>query len=48
MNDAKRLSVWPAHIGLLLVAVGAIGAGFTVTEVVAVGEVHPATVTVRV
>lgn len=45
---AKRFNVCPAQIGELLVATGAAGEAFTVTLVVAVGEVHPPTVTVSV
>ena len=45
---AKRVRVCPAQIGELLVATGAAGALVTVTLVVAVGEVHPLTVTVTV
>jgi len=41
-----RFKVLPAHIGLLLLAVGAAGIGLTVTEVVPEVLVHPLTVTV--
>lgn len=41
-----RVKVEPAHIGLLLLAVGAAGVGLTVTEVVADAFPQPLTVTV--
>jgi len=44
--DAERLSVLPAHTGLLLDAVGAAGVVFTVTLTVAIGLAHPPTVAV--
>lgn len=43
---AVRFNVEPAHMGLLLLAVGALGIGLTVTEVVAAALGHPLTVTV--
>jgi hypothetical protein len=43
---AVKLSVLPAQIGELLDAVGAAGAGLTVTAVVPAEPVHPATVAV--
>ena len=42
---AVKLNVVPVHKGELLPAVGAAGATFTVTAVVPIGPVHPATVT---
>lgn len=45
---AKRFRVKPMHTGLLLVATGAAGIALTTTVVVAVGLVHPFTVTVTV
>lgn len=41
-----RFKVEPAHIGLLLLAVGADGTGLTVTLVVAAALAQPLTVTV--
>lgn len=43
---AVKFNVEPAHIGLLLPAVGATGLGLTTTTVVPAGPGHPATVTV--
>ena len=43
---AVKFNVCPAHIGLLLPAVGVAGIGFTVTLVVPAALVHPATVIV--
>ena len=45
---AKRFNVKPTHTGLLLVATGAAGIALITTVVVAVGLVHPLTVTVTV
>jgi hypothetical protein len=45
---AVKLSVSPTHTGELLPAVGAAGVALITTVVVAVGEVHPLTVTVTV
>ena len=42
-----RLIIEPTQTGELLPAVGAVGAGFTTTVVVATGLVQPATVTVK-
>ena len=43
---AERFKGEPTQTGLLLPAVGAIGAGFITTVVVPAGPVHPATVAV--
>ena len=43
---AERFKSSPSHTGLSLEAVGADGIGFTVTETVPAGPVHPATVAV--
>jgi len=43
---AVKLSVEPSQIGLLLLAVGAVGIGLTVTAVVPAALVQPLTVTV--
>jgi hypothetical protein len=42
---AVRFNVDPAHTGLLLPAVGAVGTGFTVTDTVPAALGHPPTVT---
>ena len=42
---AVKLKSFPEQTGVLLPGTGATGIGFTVTEVVAVGPAHPATVT---
>jgi hypothetical protein len=44
--EAERLSVEPAQIGALLVAVGAAGVGLTTTLTVPAALVHPPAVTV--
>ena len=41
---AVKFNVAPVHKGLLLLAVGVAGVGFTVTVVVPAGPVQPATV----
>ena len=41
---AVKFSVAPVHKGLLLLAVGVAGIGFTVTVVVPAGPAQPATV----
>jgi ABC-type taurine transport system ATPase subunit len=46
MLEADRLSVEPAQIGALLVAVGAAGVGLTTTLTVPAALVHPPAVTV--
>ena len=46
MEVAVKFRVLPSHKGPLLLAVGAVGIGFTVTFVVPAGPVHPPAVAV--